>query len=239
MYSGITYLGKNSYNDFSITMDDDDRTIGFPAKRKILVQVPFSNQEYDFSEVYGSQTYENRKLSYTFNVFDRNTRNKVRMNVIKTKLINWLMNSNGKQPLYDPFFPNYYFLAEVRSEADFQENWDTGTLSVTFEAYPFMVSELAEGNDIWDTFNFELDVAQVVNFDVDETLDITLYNVGTPDLIPKITTSSAMTIFKDGVTYNLSLGETKSESFVLKPGENDMTVNGTGSISFEFYKELI
>ncbi|MFC4389148.1 phage tail protein [Gracilibacillus marinus] len=234
---GIKYLGKHSFYDYGVTMGKG-KEIGIPNKKKIKVAVPFSNIEYDFSEVYGSQAYEPRTLSYSFNIY-RPASGKQPMNSKKTQIINWLMNSNGKQKLYDDAYPGYYFLAEVEGSNSFSEDYDTGVLNVEFTAYPFMISELKEGHDIWDEFNFDLDVAQTVDFEVVEEIEVTLYNVGTPDVIPNIVSSSSMTIEKDGVTYNLNAGETKDYNFILKPGENHLIIYGNGSISFEFYKELI
>lgn len=234
---GITFLGKHSFKDMGFTISEKE--IGFPNKEKIKIKVPFSNVEYDFSELYGSQTYTTRPLTYTFNVLDRNGNNKEKMNSLKTVLVNWLMNSRGKQKLYDDAIPGYYFLAEVESEAAFQENWDTGTLTVEFTAYPFMISELPEGHDIWDSFNFDLDVSQVVDFNVNGSLDITLINPGTPNVIPEINSSSSMKIIKGAIEYTIQAGKTKDQDFMLESGENRLKIIGNGTISFAFYKELI
>src|SRR5690625_517380 len=107
MYYGIDFNGKHSYRDFGITIAD--KNIGYPDKEKIKVKVPFSNVEYDFSELYGDQTYTTRPLSFTLNVLDRHRNiNTEKVNILETKLSNWLMGSVGKQPLYDDSMPNYY-----------------------------------------------------------------------------------------------------------------------------------
>ncbi|MCU5028583.1 phage tail protein [Bacillus thuringiensis serovar brasilensis] len=236
---GINFNGRHSYSDMGYTMPADGRDIGFPSKEKIVVKVPFSNVEYDFSEIYGSQTYTSRPLKYTFNVLKRGNWTPQALHMEKTKLINWIMNSGGRQKLYDDDIPGYYFLAEVESESSFEDDFETGTLSVTFRAYPFMIAELYEGNDIWDTFSFDLDVAQTTEFTVNGTLRVTLLNVGTPDVTPEIKTSNQMKITKDGVTYTAHAGVTKDKNFVLKSGENVLGITGNGTISFRFYKELI
>lgn len=235
---GIKFNGKHSYRDFGVTIAEKD--IGYPDKEKIKVKVPFSNVEYDFSNIYGEQTYTPRPLTYTLNVLDKNNNNTTeKINVIETQLSNWLMNSNGKQKLYDDAIPGYYFFAEVEGGLSFDELWNSGTLTVEFTAYPFMIAELPEGHDIWDDFNFDLDIAQDVDFNVSGSLDVTLYNLGVPSLTPTITASTPMTIEMGNRTFNVPSGESKSLDFTLKPGENDMTISGNGSISFTFYKELI
>lgn len=232
---GIKYLGKHSYRDMGVTMAPG-RDVSIPKKNKILVSVPFSNEEYDFSEIYGEQTYEPRQLTYPFNI---KAPTKEGMNAKRTKIINWLLNSHGKQKLYDDVYPGYYFLAELEGDASFKENWRDGILTATFKAYPFMIAELEEGNDIWDTFNFLLDYAQITDFEVNGTKEVVLYNPGTPSLSPKITASNAMEIEMNNVVYNVPSGTSSSEDFILKTGENNFTISGQGTIKFSFYKELI
>src|SRR5690625_4098432 len=131
---GIEFNGKHSYKDMGITLGIE-RNIGYPEKEKIKVKVPFSNVEYDFSELYGDQTYTPRTLTYTLNVLDMHLVNTTeRINIIETKLTNWLMNTNGKQKLYDDSMPGYYYLAEVEGGLDFDELWNHGTLTVEFTA---------------------------------------------------------------------------------------------------------
>lgn len=235
---GITFNGKHSH-DMGYTIPSEGRDIGFPSKEKIIVKVPFSNVEYDFSEMYGSQPYTSRNLKYSFNVFKKGVYTPEALQIEKTRLINWLMHSHGKQKLYDDTIPGYYFLAEVENEAAFQDDWETGTLTVTFRAYPFMIAELTEGNDIWDTFNFDLDTVLDAEFRVDGTLRIILLNAGTPDVVPEIIASSDMYIIRDDVTYSVPQGVSKDKNFMLKSGENELIFTGEGSIAFRFYKELI
>ena len=165
MFSGITYLGKHSYKDHGVTMANS-REISIPNKKKTKLTLPYSNVVYDYSMIFGSQTYEERTIKYTFNIAGRQVKTKDQMNWLKTVMINWLMNSNGKQPLYDDYYRGYYFLAEVEGSASFVENWTYGFLEVTFTAYPFMISTQPEGHDIWDDFNFLFDVSQPVNFNI-------------------------------------------------------------------------
>lgn len=162
-FSGIKFGGKHSWDDFGITMHHD-RELGQPDKNKITYRPPHSNNVIDFSEVYGEQTYGPRKITYKFNIADRAIRTKTEMNIVKTKLINWLMPLVGQHPLYDDHYPDWYFLAEVEDGMSFKEDWRYGFLSVTFTCYSHMINRKLEGDDEWDTFNFEYDVSQDVEF---------------------------------------------------------------------------
>lgn len=162
-FSGIKFGGKHSWDDFRITMHHD-REIGLPDKNKITYRPPHSNNVIDFSEVYGEQTYGPRKVTYKFNIADRAIRTKEEMNIVKTKLVNWLTPLVGQHPLYDDHYPDWYFLAEVEDGMSFKEDWRYGFLSVTFTCYSHMINRKLEGDDEWDTFNFEYDVSQDVEF---------------------------------------------------------------------------
>jgi hypothetical protein len=231
---GITFNGKHSYNDFGLRVID--KTIGNPSKIKVKERIPFSNQIYDFSQIYGGQEYEERQLTY---VFDLKDYDKKMLAIRKTEILNWLMGPIGKTKLVDDYIEGYYFLAEVEEAPDFDEMRFRGTLTVNFTAYPFQIAELHEGNDIWDTFNFLLDVAQITDFTVNGSLFAKIINPGVSVLVPTIISNAQMSIIKEGSTFLVPPGTSKSPDFCLYPGENPMTIQGKGTISFKSYKELI
>lgn len=157
---GIWFNGHHS-SEFGLTVGEGKK-IGFPKKKKVVVGIPHSNKNYDFSSVIGKQSYEERELVIPFNIHDTSMWTKERMYVMVTRVTNWLMGTNKKTPLYDDVMKDYYYLAEVQDAPDFDEMTRHGVLEITFKCYPFRIARLAEGNDIWDTFNFELDVFQEV-----------------------------------------------------------------------------
>lgn len=234
---GITFDDKHSFKDFGLTLAS--RHIGNPTKIKRKQRIPFSNIEYDFSGIYGGQEYETRPLTYVFNVVDMYNQSKHAFSSLKIAVLNWLMGPNVQTKLYDDAIPGYYFLAEVENGPDIEEYEFDGPLTVEFTAYPFKISELKEGHDIWDEFNFLLDYAQITEFRINGTDEITLYNPGISVLQPKIIASNAMEIIKGNTTFNVSSGESQSHDFILHQGENKMTINGNGTIEFLFHKELI
>lgn len=231
---GIKFNGKHSLTDYGVTMTPN-RVIGRPSKEKTKRKPPHSNREYDYSRVYGGETYSNRPLVYSFNLVSRT---KTAMSYEAIEIVNWLMNSNGKQALEDDGIPGYYFLAEVESEADFQENWSDGVLTVEFTAYPFMIKNNPEGSELWDDYTI-LDRYQETNFTVSGSKEIIIFNDGAEIAIPNITASQSMTIVKNNRTYTVPQGESNSYDLYLTPGENRMTLQGDGTITFLFHKEVI
>lgn len=233
---GIAFNGHHS-REFGL--DVLSKKIGFPGKNKINKTIPFSNEIYDFTEVYGTQTYTERPFEIVFHVLDRANWDKESMYILWTKVVAWLMEPSRKIPLYDDVMKDYYYLAEVQEKPSFDELRFNGKLTVMFQCYPFRIHELAEGNDIWDTFNFELDMAQLVKHDVKGSKSISLFNIGMSNLAPDVVANSQMEIRFKGKLYKVLSGENKIEKFYLLPGINKFEVVGNGTIEFKFYKEVI
>lgn len=234
---GISFNNHHS-TDFGLDILDD-KQITYPSKIKTLQRIPHSNSVYDFSQIYGTQNYSERTFTVTFNVIDRSMWSKESMYIQWTKILAWLMEPSQKIPLHDDIMNDYYYLAEVQKEPSFDELRHRGKLTVEFQCYPFRIHELQEGNDVWDTFNFELDIAQLVKYEVNGSKQIVLYNLGMTDLAPVIVASSQMTIQLKGNTYKVNVGECVATGFYLVPGLNEITVIGSGTIEFKFHKEVI
>ncbi|KYG28183.1 phage tail domain-containing protein [Alkalihalobacillus trypoxylicola] len=231
---GITYDRKHSYRDIGLTVAS--KKIGNPKKIKRKQRVPHSNKIYDFSSVYGGQEYEERLITLVFNVADYN---KVNLAIEKIQALNWLMQSNEKIRLEDDYIPGYYFLAEVEEAPDFDELKYHGTLTVTFTAYPFKISILEEGHDIWDVTNFLLDIFQITQYNVTGRRDITLYNNGASNVHPVIRATAPMQFVTSTANYNVPIGESSSLDFFIPQGVIDFTIVGNGEVSFHWHKELI
>lgn len=229
---GITYKNKHSYKDFGLTIKSKD--IIPPKKVKNKSTIPYMNGVYDFSELYGEQTYEERTLEYIFNL---NCRSKIELNSKKISILDWLLNS-FKINLNDDTIPGYFFLAECE-EVNFKEDGINAEISVTFIAYPFKISNLQDGHDIWDEFNFELDIVQNTKFEINGVENINLYNNGAIGINPTIICSSSMEIIKRNITYKINPGQSKSWSFKLDKGLNELIIKGNGIIEFKWNKEVL
>ena len=230
---GIKKDNKHSYNDFGIKILS--RSISIPSKRKIKDTVPFMNGSYDFSLLYGEQTYDEREITYTFSLPKKD---KVKLNMLKIKIIEWLYDSIQSK-LYDDQIPGFYFLAECTG-IDYDESfYNYAQLTASFTAYPFKISTLQDGHDIWNEFNFELDMIQNTKFNVLENESITLYNNSAVGVYPTIICDNNFEIIKNNITYIFNPGEIKSFDFKLEKGENQLILKGTGSIEFKWFKEVL
>lgn len=234
---GITFNGLHSFRDLGLTIKEKE--IGNPEKEKVLVKVPFSDTEYDFSELYGDQNMTTRKLSYTFNVYDAKKFTKENMNRVKSRAVNHFMQTNKMIELYDDDYPNWHFLAEVRDAPDFSEENARGELTIEFEAYKFMIENEIEGNDIWDIFDFDFDVAQETIVQINGFRQVFLINNSPTVVSPTIKASSDFVIEFNSVTYIVEKGWSSDPDFRLYGRLNVLNVTGEGTIEFSWNKEMI
>lgn len=153
------FNGKST-RDFGLTIGRGVE-IGYPDKNKKIEPLAWTNVKYDFSNLYGSQQYTNRLLKFPIHIMNKSESSIYFQN---TKILNWLM-SVGRQPFYYSEIPGYYFMAEVVSDVEYDlRHVHDGVLEIVFECYPFMIDIMPEGHDIWDLFNFDLDVSQPTKF---------------------------------------------------------------------------
>src|SRR5699024_8424497 len=180
--------------------------------------------------------FDNRPISYTFQIYEHDyDRRKHEQTVLENKLLGTHITT-----LEDSYDEDYYYLGKCVSINTTDDHvYNRLIVVVEFDCYPFKISKLSEGHDIWDEFNFELDIAQIVKHEVSGTKEIVLYNVGTPSVVPTIIASSEFTIEKDTVSVTVPSGTSKSNLIRLQSGENKLKVTGNGTIEFDFYKELI
>lgn len=125
--------GKKSYDDFGVCIAT--RKISQPKKKTIKESVPFSNVTYDFSKIDGEIYWEERTLTYTFDIAEFTTEE---MEDVKGKLLDWLLNVHDAD-IYDPYIPDYHFHGSYDSDS-WDEDFGSGTLNVSFTVYPYKIS---------------------------------------------------------------------------------------------------
>ena len=236
-FKGITFNGLHSYKDLGLLIEEKE--IGNPEKEKALVKVPFSDVEYDFSELYGDQNMSTRTLSYTFNVYDAKHETTDRMIRLKIQALNHFMNVNKMVELHDDDYPNWHFLAEVREAPDFSEDNARGELTIEFEAYKYMIDNEPEGTDIWDRFDFDFDMAQVTELEIDGAQELVILSNSAGAVNPSIRCDSNMTIEHEGTLYTFKAGTTKELEFRLTKEFNELRISGNGKLEFIWHKEMI
>lgn len=234
MFYGITFNNKHSYNDYGITIKSKDLTP--PEKITYEDSVPGMNGSYDFTDLYGGPNYPDRELIYTFNI-DGNS--KEEMTNKKIAVVDWLMKPNKRIELYDDVIKGLHFIAECKSTSFTEKNCH-GELTCKFKGYPLKVGNNYEGNLLWDDINFDLpDYIQETNFDVSGSKTITLYLNGVNIVVPEVVVATDMSCTLNSYTANFTATVKQDDDFILKPGVNEITINGTGNITFNFRKEVL
>ena len=223
MSYSFMYLGKRpeDFNEYAKVFTHE---IGYPKKVKLLRGVPFSNVEYDFSTIYGEQTYENRLVKYTINIVHKGSIENIGMHSVANQIIDWVMSSDTMKPLFDEQDPDYHFLGEVRDEPALTDSFKFGKLSVTFDCYPYRIKNVAEGNDIWDDFNFDEDIAQNVKYNIEGSRSVNVINISAHAVEYKVKTTG-------DVTY--------TGPKLMEKGSNQFVFNGNGTAEIVWYREVL
>lgn len=235
MTSQFTFNNKKSYDDFNLTLVNVE--VGYPSVNTITHSIPYMNGNYDFSNLFGCQTYSNRQVILTLGLSDLIDFSRTRHNLFYDSVINWLFN--GAFSTLEIDYISYYFKGRVIEITPLEEFLNSEMINVTFDCYPFRIDPNFEGNDIWDTFNFELDIAQTTAFSVEANQKVTLHNASATPITPKVYCANPFTVVKDDVSYSFNPGETIDYRFSLKIGENELELKGDGMIEFKFQKEVI
>lgn len=212
------------------------RSAPSPSPVEVKEAVFGKNGVWNFSSMLGERTFENRRVTYTLTIEQRNV--PTRQN-LQTNIENELMRE-GEVKLYDTYSPGYYYIGSCVA-VNVDDDYMHGRLKVTveFNCYPYKISELPEGHDIWDDFNFELDVSQPIEYAVNGSRSIVVINNGLPSVSLTVEASAQMEITKGTQKVTVPAGISKNELFRLSAGESTLTVKGNGTIKFNFHKELI
>lgn len=212
MIDQIKIGDKLSHDDFSASLAL--RKIGQPKKKVIKESVPFSNITYDFSAINGEVYWEERELDYVFEIIADDPE---QLEELKKAFASWVMNIIN-QNLFDPFIPDYHFIAtydDMSFEDD--EGIEKTTATVKFMAYPYKVSN----RPIVYSFTI-LASGELTSF---------IENKSSHRVTPTITTDSPITLISGNSSYSIGAGTTKDERFRLEVGLNEITIQNTSTSS--------
>lgn len=212
---------KYSYDDFEANVKE--RKIGSPKKKIAKDTVPFSNITYDFSKINGELYWEERPLTY---IFEMDAATAEELEEKKIAFNTWVMNV-FKEKLHDPFIEDYHFLATFEN-IDFDDSEiEKTTVTVTFTAYPFMLSNVKK------VFSFNIPTAaeEIVQFE----------NKSSHRVTPTLIASVPVSFSYNGTTYSVKAGEMTSDSFRLESGINAIKIQPVatgGTLRIEYVEEV-
>lgn len=236
MIGEFNYNNVKSYTDLGFIILDI--SIGNPTPKIILESVPYMSGVYDFSGIDGITYYNTRDINIRLKLM-KNTEKYRDLNSLYYNIINKLL-SNKMQKLYLSWVEGY-FTARITNISDYNLLEKRAEIQLTFTAQPFRTYETYESQIKWDDFCFERDVMQGY-YNVTDSLEFSLINFNENTVKPIIECSEAMNLTQYlndiSVNYSLSSG-TNKDLVTLKKGENKFKVEGTGTLEFKWYREVI
>lgn len=229
----ITFNNRNSLDQGLII---NSINISPPTPKLITISVPFSNSIYDFSTVNtgGIQVFNNRNINIKFS-FKTLNRNSIEPSYLKH--ITWLLSSPRSTLTISTIAGTIQ--AKCTQCSSLSKGLFGGTFTATFDADPFF--NMGEyGDYIWDTFNFNTDIAEINSFVVNSGDTIEVINEYM-DTIPVITASNPVTISMNGKDIELLKGENNNLNAMLSNGINKITIKKANCtlLTFSFRKEFI
>lgn len=183
-YGGTAILEEHLQFNGKTTKEFDmyliERDAPTPEEVEQHVFVPYRQGYIDFSSRNGERIYNGRTLTYVFQIFGVTYEQRKAKEFLIT---NWLMNS-PESKLIDSHDIQYYYHAKCKSvTVEDDERLQTLILTITFIAQPFKISELYDGHDIWDEFDFELDYAQDTSVQLTTMEQMTYTRVKPGDIV--------------------------------------------------------
>ena len=232
---GFTFNGHHT-SDFGLRVLSS-KSMTLPAKNKVTVQLPYADGLLDLSDVYGTNNFGERTITFPCKIpVGYNDRDELYL--AWTKIVNWLMSPAGKIKLEDDVMPDFYYLGEVQQAPQIQEFSVYSYITIVFQCYPYRFHH-ANTTDEWDPFRFDLDVAQYTKFDVKRSDDVLLINNGNVAVPLTLETNAPFKVAIGGEVFSVAKGITNSDEILIQPGENNITLIGTGHVSFDWYEEVI
>lgn len=228
----MLFNSKKSFEDFGLYIESFK--IGKPVPKNFTVTVPYMNGSLDFSKALNDKRriYSTRQIEVTF--FFNEVDNISLFE--KYDLISmWLLSPFESKLQFEGI--RGYFIGKVTHIDEMKSVKRILKLKVNFECQAFKYLEF--GEDIWDDFNFNLDVTEYSFYNITEVgQKILLVNQGLT-IPPKIICSTDLNITVNGSNFNLKKGENYIKKLILLNGENEIQANSIGTIQFEFRKELL
>lgn len=218
MFDSVVIGNKDSFYDYEASMKE--REIGDPKKKSIKETVPFSNAIYDFSKIDGEIYWDERVLTY---VFEITADSPEELEEKKQKFKAWIMNVH-EEDLYDPYIEYYHFVATFDDISCDDSEIEKSTITVTFTAYPYMVANQKTSHKA---------LIKRLSF-----TRIQIENNSSHRIVPIFRSDNPFIVTINHDSHNLQAGETSDSSIVLEVGSNEVDFMGDHSVDGEYYVEI-
>lgn len=201
---GISFNGVHSYTDLNLVLSD--RKIAHATPKLNLLDLPGGDGSVDLTEAQGEVKFNDREHEFVFTVFPSDDWEKK-----KTEVSNLV--SGRKMKIVDDNDPGYYwvgrcFINEYRSDKNIHK------ISVGAIVAPYKYKNEAT------TITASAGV-------------VTLQN-SRKRVVPEITATKDAKITFNGDDFNLSAGTHVVPEIVLGEGDNQLTIETSGQVTFTY-----
>jgi len=186
------------------------KEIGSPTIKVQKIDIPGADGDLDMTDYFGGAKYENVKHKFEFATNAPRNEHLTLFSTIK----NAIHGKKGRIIIDGD--PSFFYLGRCSVSA-FTNDKGAGYVTIECDCEPYKY-KLAK---------------TVVTQAIDGTKTIDLTN-GRKHAVPTITTTAAMTIAFAGGMWTHSAGTFTIPELELVEGENNVTVTGTGTVSFEW-----
>lgn len=206
--------------DFDLYLVERDAPT--PKEKEILQDVPFMQGSHDFSMMLGERIFDNRTISYEFVAFKKKyPERKVLENKIKDVLM-----STGYNPLFDTHDADGFWWVKCESvKVKDDAEYNKLRVQIDFTGYPYFKMKNNYFDDVWDTFNFDYDVACFSRYLITKKQVIDFINIGSTSISPIIHTTNDIDIVINDELFQLKSGINENYFMKLKRGKNQIIVN--------------
>lgn len=208
---GVRFGSLHSFTEWGLILSGKE--IGSPEIKSHKIDIEGADGELDYTEAFGGVKFGNRILKFEFQRGGINTHGFLEL---LSEIQGALFGVRTTVELDDD--SGWYYQGRCRI-ADFTQNGRIAKLSVEVDAEPYKLRKTATRQ----------------NKAVSGSAEIILPNSRMP-IVPTITTDAEMKFSFKGNTYTAGAGTFRIPELQLEPGQNIVTVTGTGNVTFE-YKE--
>jgi predicted phage tail component-like protein len=163
---GVLFGEKHTFNDWGLTLTSRP-VISPPVPKTLYVDIPGGDGVLDLTNALSEDVkYENRTITFEFNVLDARNR----WSNIYSDILDYLHGQSMKIILDED--PTYYYTGRVQVN-EWKSDKRTSTITIEANVEPYKMAVVSTVEDwLWDSFNFETDVIQYfadIPFDATET----------------------------------------------------------------------
>lgn len=206
---GVSFGSLHSFTEWGLILSDKE--LGSPEIKEHKVDIEGADGELDYTEAFGGVKFGNRVLKFEFQRGGINTHDFLEL---LSEIHGALFGVRTTVELDDD--SGWYYQGRCRI-SDFTQNGRIAKLSVEVDAEPYKLKKTVTRQ----------------NIAVSGSAEIVLPNSRMP-VVPTITTDSEMQFSFKGNTYTAGAGTFRIPEIQLEPGQNTITVTGTGNVTFEY-----